>query len=315
MYVRIKLKFKQIKELVMAKIKSFSTNNGDMFYINHNSDNFTIIDCCIDEENKKSILKEIKKEREGKNITRLISTHPHEDHIRGLKFLCDNILIPNFYCVANKIKQENETDDFKKYRELRDSDIFFEIYKNCSRKWMNISSDERGSSGINIKWPDTSNSDYINALYDAENGIKTNNISPIITYTISNSVSIYWFGDLETSFMEKIKDDVDWIEADVIFAPHHGRSSGRIPSDILEKIKPKIIIIGEAPSENLDYYTGYETITQNTAENIVIICEDNNTLDFYVSNPNYKTTPSNLKMIYGKNLTNYTYIGSLEHGE
>ena len=44
----------------MVKIKSFSTNNGDMFYIKHGSDNFTIIDCCIDEENKNSILNELK---------------------------------------------------------------------------------------------------------------------------------------------------------------------------------------------------------------------------------------------------------------
>ena len=112
--------------------------------------------------------------------------------------------------------------------------------------------------------------------------------------------------------MNNIKDKVDWIKADIVFASHHGRSSGRIPNEILEKIKPKIIIIGEAPSENLDYYTGYEIITQNTAKDIAIVCEDN-TADFFVSNANYKTVPANLKMIYGKNLDGYTYIGSLEY--
>ena len=29
----------------MSIVKSFSVGNGDMFYINHGSDNFTIIDC------------------------------------------------------------------------------------------------------------------------------------------------------------------------------------------------------------------------------------------------------------------------------
>ena len=296
----------------MVKIKSFSTNNGDMFYIKHGSDNFTIIDCCIDEENKNSILNELKNESKNKSITRLISTHPDDDHIRGLKFLSDNFSIPNFYCVKNEATKEDKTDDFKKYCELRDSDKAFYIYKGCSRKWMNQSDDTRGSSGINIKWPDRSNADFLSALQDAKNGESPNNICPIITYSLDNSVTAYWFGDLETDFMNNIKDKVDWIKADIVFASHHGRSSGRIPNEILEKIKPKIIIIGEAPSENLDYYTGYETITQNTAKDIAIVCEDN-TADFFVSNANYKTVPANLKMIYGKNLDGYTYIGSLEY--
>ncbi len=296
----------------MVKIKSFSTNNGDMFYIKHSSDNFTIIDCCIDEENKNSILNELINESKYKSITRLISTHPDDDHIRGLKFLSDNFSIPNFYCVKNEATKEDKTDDFKKYCELRDSDKAFYIYKGCSRKWMNQTDDTRGSSGINIKWPDRSNADFLNALQDAKNGDSPNNICPIITYSLNNNITAYWFGDLETDFMNNIKDKVDWIKADIVFASHHGRSSGRIPNEILEKIKPKIIIIGEAPSENLDYYTGYETITQNTARDIVIVCEDN-TADFFVSNTNYKTAPSNLKMIYGKNLDGYTYIGSLEY--
>ncbi len=30
----------------MSIVKSFSVGDGDMFYIEHNSDSFTIIDCC-----------------------------------------------------------------------------------------------------------------------------------------------------------------------------------------------------------------------------------------------------------------------------
>lgn len=38
----------------MSIIKSFSVGNGDMFYIDHNSENFTIIDCnLIDDDTKK----------------------------------------------------------------------------------------------------------------------------------------------------------------------------------------------------------------------------------------------------------------------
>ena len=68
-----------------------------MFYINHGSDNFTIIDCCLTAENKDAILDEIAALSAKKGITRFISTHPDDDHIRGLGFLDDRIDLLNFY--------------------------------------------------------------------------------------------------------------------------------------------------------------------------------------------------------------------------
>ena len=36
----------------MSIVKSFSVGYGDMFYIKHGSENFTVIDCYIDDENE-----------------------------------------------------------------------------------------------------------------------------------------------------------------------------------------------------------------------------------------------------------------------
>jgi len=36
----------------MSIVKALSVGHGDMFYIVHNSDNFTIIDCCLSEYNR-----------------------------------------------------------------------------------------------------------------------------------------------------------------------------------------------------------------------------------------------------------------------
>ena len=41
-------------------VKSFSVRNGDMFYINHASDNFTVIDCFLKDDNLEVIIEEIK---------------------------------------------------------------------------------------------------------------------------------------------------------------------------------------------------------------------------------------------------------------
>jgi hypothetical protein len=41
---------------------------------------------------------------------------------------------------------------------------------------------------------------------------------------------------------------------------------------MLTKISPKIVVVGEAPSEDLNYYAGYNTITQNSAGDIIFDC-------------------------------------------
>jgi hypothetical protein len=75
-------------------------------------------------------------------------------------------------------------------------------------------------------------------------------------------------------------------DIDILFAPHHGRDSGKIPESWLKKITPKIIVIGEAPSEHLNYYKGYNTITQNSAGNIIFDCQKGK-VHIYVSTEGY----------------------------
>src|ERR1700730_17873018 len=86
--------------------------------------------------------------QQGKGILRFISTHPDEDHILGLKYLDGELGLLNFYCINNNAAKEDESDDFKHYCALRDSDKAFYIRRGITRKWMNIQSDERGSAGI-----------------------------------------------------------------------------------------------------------------------------------------------------------------------
>ena len=166
-----------------------------------------------------------------------------------------------------------------------------------------------GSSGIFILWPIVDNDDYKEELSNVKNGKSPNNISPIIKYSLQDGVTVLWFGDLEEEFMEKIKDVIKLPKADIIFAPHHGRSSGKIPKEWMEDIDPKIVVIGEAPSDKINYLSGYNTITQNTAGNIIFDCYSNN-VDIYVSNENYAV--DFLKNKEKSDKLNETYIGTLE---
>jgi hypothetical protein len=152
---------------------------------------------------------------------------------------------------------------------------------------MNESSEERGCAGIHIWWPVTSNTDYKDALLDAKYGIAFNNISLITEYRAGNGAKMLWLGDLETEFMERIEEDIDFTPVHVIFASHHGRVSGKIPDSWLDKLKPKIVVIGEAPSRHLHYYGGYNTLTQNRAGDITLDCSKQGKIHIYASNTKY----------------------------
>ena len=149
----------------MTVIKSYSvkltdTLKGDMFTIKHGSDNFTIIDCCLSEDDKDTIIQDIKLSSKDKKMRRFISTHPDEDHIRNLDYLDDKMHISNFYCVKNNATKKDESDSFKRYCELRDSSKACFLEKNITRKWLNLGDSQRGSSGISIKWPIVENEHF-----------------------------------------------------------------------------------------------------------------------------------------------------------
>ena len=291
----------------MSIVHSYAVGNGDMFSIRHNSDNCTIIDCSISEDNKDWLLGEIDKQRKNKGIVRFISTHPDQDHLSGLTTLDDHIGILNFYVVKNEAAKDEETDDFKRYKKLRDGDKAFYLQKGCPRRWMNQTNEERGNSGINIHWPVTSNEDFTKALKDAAEGKSPNNISPVITYSLEDGVKMAWFGDLETDFMEKIEDKISWPDVDILFTPHHGRDSGKIPASILEEMDPKIVVIGEAPSKNLNYYGNYNTITQNSAGSIYFECVEN-WVHIYIASSTYS-----VDFLEDKGADTYSnYLGSLQ---
>jgi beta-lactamase superfamily II metal-dependent hydrolase len=290
----------------MSRIKSFSVGHGDMFYIDHNSDNFTIIDCFLNEESTDVILAQVAPRSKAKGIVRFISTHPDDDHIRGIELLDEKITIRNFYCVNNKVTKADQTDSFDKYRELRDSTKAFYVYKGCKRRWMNIADDERGTAGVYILWPDVNNEHFKNALADAEAGSSPNNISAIIKYMLEDGAKVLWFGDLHGEFIELIESELDTSPVDIVFAPHHGRRTGRIPTSLLKKLCPKIVVLGEAAVEHLDHYSGYNTIPQNITGDVIFECVKHKVHVF-------TSKPCHAKFLEDENITleGAHYLGTL----
>ena len=121
-----------------------------------------------------------------------------------------------------------------------------------------------------------------------------------------------------------------------MFAPHHGRKSGKLSSDILDKLDPRIIVIGEAPSRDTHYYNNrvqnhkdiaqdyaegieyysekaYNTITQNSAGDILFNALDKET-DIYVSKENYSKDLDNVSIKKSaKSFEGLTYFCTIVH--
>lgn len=292
----------------MPEIGLFSVGNGDTSYIQHGSDNFTIIDCVIDDGDPRDIIGRLKEKGEGKGIRRFISTHPDDDHIRGIHHLDKDFPILNFYVVANNAIKKEKTESFEHYKKLRDGDKAFFIEKGSTRKWMNLDGDGRGSSGVNILWPDRRNKFFKEALKQAGAGEAFNNMSCVIRYSLNGGASCIWLGDLETTFMENIQGNIELLQTDIVIAAHHGRKSGKIPNSWLDALKPKIIVIGEAASRELNYYSGYNTLTQNRCGDIFFDLHDTD-VDIYTS----KDKAGVRDWLKDKKRSKYeNYIGTLE---
>lgn len=261
----------------MSIVKSYSFPEGDirgdMFYIKHDSQNFTVIDCYLKDGDgnnarKYEIISEIERESTDR-VCRFISTHPDNDHIAGIEDLDYFWKITNFYAVDNNRPKDDNDHSLTFYHFLL-ANKNFAIKRDIRRAWLNESSDENGGSGINFLWPDLENEKFKQALKLVSEGRKVNNICPIFTYSIENGATYMWMGDLETEMQQAYYDEYknNIPQVDILFQPHHGRKSGSVPKDLLEALNPKLIIIGNAPSEHIDYSDSRQTITQNTAGDI-----------------------------------------------
>lgn len=283
----------------MSIVKSFSFPygelRGDTFYISHDSNNFTMIDCYLKDGDdascrKQEIIKEII-DKSNNRICRFISTHPDNDHILGLEELDKQWPITNFYAVKNDIPADKNNPSLSKYKELMENKNFT-IRKGIKRSWLNQTTDENGSSGLEFLWPVDTNETFKNELQKVANGESPNNICCILTYSVENGAKYMWMGDLETNMQQEVFDTFkgEIPQVDILFQPHHGRKSGAVPKDLLKALAPKLIIIGNAPSEHVDYGDSQMTITQNTAGDIIFKNEGNEVHIYTANEINNKPT-------------------------
>jgi hypothetical protein len=106
---------------------------------------------------------------------------------------------------------------------------------------MNGGTNAHRNDGIDVLWPTTSSCHFDNVLVEAGEADRLYNISPVIQDTVNGEAAILWMGGLETDFMDSISDAITLCHAE-------------IPEEELPEIDPRVVLVSEAPSEDLHYY-------------------------------------------------------------
>ena len=301
----------------MASVHFVNVAPGDCTIIRHWSDRVSMIDICDGNiEPPSLLLKALREAAETQrprgnfrmceeptnpidyarslgitNIWRFILTHPDMDHMDGFKRVGDRLGIANFW---DSGARKSAKPDFEgsPYRE-EDWDTYVAVRDGKTStlsglraegdKFQFANMDEKGGSGdgLSILAPSRE------LLVDIDEDDDLNDASYILLYRSSGG-KVLLPGDAHDAAWEHVlashRSDVS--NCSVLMAPHHGRDSDR-SYDFLDVVRPKLTIIGCAPSEQIDYDQWHrrdlDFVTSNQAGNVVLEI-DSGHIDVYVEN-------------------------------
>jgi competence protein ComEC len=286
----------------MPSVHLLNVSPGDCTIIQHASERVTMIDVCdgnIQEETRAIIAALNKASVRGNfamcqyptnpisyaksidinSIFRFILTHPDMDHLDGFAALSKAVPICNFWDTgARRPKPDFPTQgpyreaDWDAFAAIRDgkTSTYTAIRQAGDRfSFANKNSDgETGGDGLYILAPDA------NLVKIGKTDDDINEGSYIICYNSAGG-KIILPGDAHDVTWDYVFDKYPSYLSPCAFllAPHHGRDSER-SYEFLDRLKPKLTLIGCAPSQYIDYgqwnRRNLEFITSNQAGNVVL---------------------------------------------
>ncbi|WP_434132789.1 hypothetical protein KIAC18_000314 [Sporomusa sphaeroides] len=194
-----------------------------------------------------------------RRIFRFISTHPHMDHLSGLNYLSQQILINNIWVVKNDFTQNNDklTDDQKndwkyycKYRDSKEAKL-----ENTTRV--------EPLEGSSLQyWKD----DGISILAPNKELLKSDNpndMSYVLLIKYGNCKILLGgdAGEKTWSYLEqKYKEELANIS--ILKASHHGRDSGYYQPAI-KLMQPLVTIVSVGKKPDTDVSNKYRQYCKN----------------------------------------------------
>ncbi|NGM72761.1 ComEC/Rec2 family competence protein [Sphingobacterium sp. SGL-16] len=227
------------------------------------------------------------KQKGIENIFRFIISHPDMDHLDGIKDLFDEFKINCIWDTNNKKEISDKAnsggyniEDWKFYKSIRDGKITpsprLTYYSGNSNLYYN-------EDCIEILSPTSSILNSCNEKCD------WNDSSYVLLYTPPKANGGHWkilfAGDSEDLTWDHIiKNHSEKVSnVDILFAPHHGRDSGRNFS-YLDTLKPRVTLLGNASSKHLAYSKYPETRITNNQAGYVILDISSERIEIFVKN-------------------------------
>lgn len=294
-----------------------NVGSGDCSIIEHTSGRVTMIDICGGNLEPEDELVELYRARKPKgnfrmcqyptnpiiylaevgikSLFRFILTHPDMDHMDGLTRLLDAMSVLNFWDSGVR-KEKPDFGRGSPYSE-EDWDAYERIISGRSGtkvvtpragdrgKYWNSDDAHGPGDRLQIVAPD----DHL--VQTANDTGETNDASYVIVYE-SSAGPIIFAGDSHDKTWEYILNEHrDLVRnAAVLFAPHHGRKSGRDYS-FLDVVNPRVSFFGCAPYNDLAYsawwYRGLLYFTNNQCGNVRIYPTSSGNVEVFIENQQY----------------------------
>lgn len=298
----------------MGIVHFLNVNEGDCTWIEHPSNNNTVIDISngqklgrivesvsmygnYNQKNHPVNPIEYFKNHGMKKIFRFILTHPDMDHMDGIKQLFETFEVLNFWDTKNTKVMNDNTDwgryseeDWNYYQEIRSSTSspkVLHLYAGDTGKYYNQTEEGKsGADGLYILAPS------VELVKQANKTKMYNDCSYVILYKTGHNKKVIFSGDSGKKtwdyILENYKEEIKNI--DILIAPHHGRKTGG-NDKYLDVLNPKLTLFGNAKSEYLDYSSWnnrqLKFITNNQANCIIIDTNAQDRMDVYVTNEKF----------------------------
>jgi competence protein ComEC len=220
----------------------FAVDKGNMTLIQFSNGINMLIDCHSSESRPSPLEYLLAK---IKTLDFVVITHPHQDHLTGLKDVCEKFKPRYLWHNGRCFRPDPVYDDWSYYEKLRAGNLSY-----CTPvKIQSSQTATIGDSRVYVAAPTVPN---IEGTADDENN------NGIILSIVTGNAKVVLTGDTEEPQWSAI-DLKPLAKASVFLASHHGREDG-FSDAALAVIKPQHIIISDGEAAETDATERYRKV-------------------------------------------------------
>jgi competence protein ComEC len=224
----------------------FAVDKGNMTLIEFSNGYNMLVD-CHSSAIRPSPLEYLKSK--VKNLEFVVITHPHRDHLTGLKDVCEEFRPQYLWHNGRCFRPEPTYDDWNYYERLRAGELSY-----CKSVEVRAGQTATiGDSRLYVAGPMVPN---LEGTPDDENN------NGIVLSIVTGNAKVVLTGDTEND-QWSATDFSNLKNASVFLASHHGREDG-FSQEALDVIKPQQILISDGEAAETDATEKYRKVAPVT---------------------------------------------------